>query len=61
MTSDPHLEVIEAMIWRTGTRNRVLVAAIMAAVRAYGRAAPQRPWPPYRTATATAARTRRRS
>jgi hypothetical protein len=42
------LEEIEAMIWRTGIRNRAAVERIMHLVRLYG-GARSREWPPYRT------------
>lgn len=59
MSSDERLEVIEAMIWRTGTRDKLLVRRIMAAIRGYGHY-PQRAWPPRRTDVATDARRRTR-
>jgi hypothetical protein len=34
--NDDELEEIEAMVWRTGTRDRMLVRRIMARVSTYG-------------------------
>jgi hypothetical protein len=39
MSPRPRLEQIEALIWSTGTRDQVLVARILRAVRTYAAAA----------------------